>query len=50
MFMSREPEGQVCIEPSTLGSEGPVEVGESGLFSYGEGRGDLGEFIRDVPN
>lgn len=42
MLVPIRPEGQVHLETSSFGGKGLVDAGDWPLFSYGEGRSDLG--------
>ena len=42
VFLSGEPEGEVCPQPSMLGGEGLVEDCDRFLLTYEEGCSDLG--------
>lgn len=48
MFMSREIEGEVCVEPSSPRGKGLVGVCHSWSFYYGTGRSDMRVVHRDV--
>ena len=42
VFMSQGPEGEICVESSSLGCEGLVEFCDPGLFAGQEICNDLG--------
>lgn len=47
-FLPVKLDGQICIEPLSLGREWLVEVGDPDIFSYRAGRGDLIAVLVDV--